>query len=146
MSDHARDQLLSPHAVFRLLRVYQPDEVRSRARALRRRYAQRSGPPPVRGPFVFRPSTDGVRRLLLRMPTVLHSLPSPAALPDENPARRSDRTQHPGARFAYREDVSGACARTTPVRIGEACSVGGNALSIIAGPCSVESAEMIALT
>jgi 3-deoxy-7-phosphoheptulonate synthase len=84
------------------------------------------------------------------MPTVLHHPPAPSratpAPPDESLARRTDRPPHPRPQFARREDVSGAFTRTIPVRIGDACSVGGNALAVIAGPCSVENADMIALT
>ena len=39
-----------------------------------------------------------------------------------------------------------AALATTPVRLGPDCVVGGRALAVIAGPCSVEGAEMLHAT
>ena len=36
-----------------------------------------------------------------------------------------------------------ACPATRPVRIGDSVTIGGHAIAVIAGPCSVESGEMI---
>ncbi|HEY8850698.1 MAG TPA: 3-deoxy-7-phosphoheptulonate synthase [Gemmatimonadaceae bacterium] len=38
---------------------------------------------------------------------------------------------------------SGAARSTRPVRVSDAVTIGGAAIAVIAGPCSVESAEMI---
>lgn len=45
----------------------------------------------------------------------------------------------------YRLAAHGSAARATrPVRVGNNVTIGGAAITVIAGPCSVESAEMIA--
>jgi 3-deoxy-7-phosphoheptulonate synthase len=45
----------------------------------------------------------------------------------------------------YRLAAHGSAARATrPVRVGDTVTIGGAAITVIAGPCSVESAEMIA--
>jgi len=45
----------------------------------------------------------------------------------------------------YRLAAHGSSTRTTrPVRVTDSVTIGGTAITVIAGPCSVESAEMIA--
>ncbi len=55
------------------------------------------------------------------------------------PARDGSRPY----RLAAHGPSAGAVASTRPVRVSDSVSIGGAAITVIAGPCSVESAEMI---
>ncbi len=46
-------------------------------------------------------------------------------------------------RLAAHPRTGGALTSTRPVRVSDTVSIGGGAITVIAGPCSVESAEMI---
>jgi 3-deoxy-7-phosphoheptulonate synthase len=46
-------------------------------------------------------------------------------------------------RLAAHAPTAGAGRSTRPVRVSDAVTIGGTAIAVIAGPCSVESAEMI---
>ena len=55
------------------------------------------------------------------------------------PARDGSRPY----RLAAHATTADAVASTRPVRVSDSVSIGGAAITVIAGPCSVESAEMI---
>ena len=46
-------------------------------------------------------------------------------------------------RLAAHSATAGAGRSTRPVRVSDHVTIGGTAITVIAGPCSVESAEMI---
>ncbi|HEV7387023.1 MAG TPA: hypothetical protein VGN73_00295, partial [Gemmatimonadaceae bacterium] len=69
----------------------------------------------------------------------IHAKTAPPQLSGGFPARDGSRPY----RLAAHATAAGAGASTRPVRVTDSVTIGGAAITVIAGPCSVENADMI---
>src|SRR2546423_3826778 len=102
-----------------------------------------SGPPQIAGAFLFQPPCGANPILNLHAGVAMAGSESMHAKTtrlhghDVFPLKELSRP--------YRLAAHGSSTRTTrPVRVTDSVTIGGTAITVIAGPCSVESAEMIA--